>query len=96
MSKKDKQRRPMSKKDQQRLSMGKKDHPTKFVGVRQQRGPQGTRFTNQSLYSMFTLLHGSSTETRGKQCVCRMRSKNNLYVYTSFFELVLNFGILHS
>ena len=44
MSKKDQQRLLMSKKDQQRLSMSKKDHQRKLAGLRQQRGPQGTRF----------------------------------------------------
>ena len=46
---------------------------------------------NQSLPTMFALLHGSSMATRGKQCVCSMRSNNNLYIYTFFFELLLNF-----
>ena len=47
--------------------------------------------SNQSLYTMFTLLHGLTTEARGKQCVCSMRSNNNLYVYTFLFELLLTF-----
>ena len=46
---------------------------------------------NQSLYSMFALLHGASTVTLGKQCVCCMRSNHNLYVYTFYFDLLLNF-----
>ena len=50
----------------------------------------------QSLYSMFALLHGSSTVTRDKQCVCCMRSNNNLYGYTFFFEILLKFRVLHS
>ena len=52
--------------------------------------------SNQSLYPMCALLHGSSTVTRDKQCVRCIRSKHNLYVYTSFFELLLNYRILHS
>ena len=54
------------------------------------------QYANQSLYSMFALLHGSSTVTRDGQCVCCMRSNHNLYVYTFFFELLLNCGILLS
>ena len=46
---------------------------------------------NQSLCSMLALLHGSSTETRDKQCVCSVRSNKNLYVSTFFFEVLLNF-----
>ena len=52
--------------------------------------------TNQSLYSIFALLHGSSTVTRDKQCVCCMRSNHNLYASTFFFELLLDIRILHS
>ena len=46
---------------------------------------------NQSLCSMFSLLHGQSTVTRDKQHVWCMRSNHNLYAYTSFFELLLNY-----
>ena len=46
---------------------------------------------NQSPYTVFSLLHGLGTEARGKLCVSNMRSNNNLYVYTFFFELLLNF-----
>ena len=48
----------------------------------------------QSPYTMILLLHGLTMESRGKQCVWSMRSNNNLYVYTIFFELLLNFAIL--
>ena len=51
---------------------------------------------NQSLYSMFALLDGSSTLTPDKQCECSMQGKHNLYVYTFFFDLLLNFRNLHS
>ena len=43
---------------------------------------------------MFSLLHGLTTEARGKRCVCSMRSSNNLYVSTLVFELFVNFSIL--
>ena len=46
---------------------------------------------NQSLHAVFSLLHGLTTQSQGKQCACSMRSNNNLYVYTFFFELLLNF-----
>ena len=48
--------------------------------------------SNLSLYSMFALLHGEFTVTRGKQCACCIRSKQNLYVYTLFFEFILSFS----
>ena len=54
------------------------------------------RSSNQSLDSMFALLHGSQTVTRDKQYVCCMRNNHNLYVYTFFFEISLNFRILHA
>ena len=47
--------------------------------------------SNLSLYSMFALLHGEFTLARDKQCVCCIRSKQDLYVYTLFFEFILNF-----
>ena len=46
--------------------------------------------SNLSLYSIFALLHGQFTVTRDKQCACRIRSKQNLYVYTLFFEFILS------
>ena len=46
---------------------------------------------NLSLYSMFWLLHGEFTLTRDKHCACCIRSKQDLYVYTLFFEFSLNF-----
>ena len=48
--------------------------------------------SNLSLYSKFALLHGEFTVTRDKQCACYIRSKQNLYVYTLFFEFILNFS----
>ena len=48
--------------------------------------------SNLSLYSMFALLHGEFTATRDKQCACCIRSKQNLYVYTLFFEFILSFS----
>ena len=48
--------------------------------------------SNLSLYSMFALLSGEFTATRDKQCACCIRSKQNLYVYTLFFEFILNFS----
>ena len=47
--------------------------------------------SNLSLYAMFALLHCAITMTRDKQCACCIRSKQDLYVYTSFFELILSF-----
>ena len=47
--------------------------------------------SNLSLYSMFALLHGEFTSTRDKQCACCVRSKQNLYVYTWFFEFIWSF-----
>ena len=49
---------------------------------------------NQSLYTMFSLLHGLTTEAQGKQCVCSMRSNNNRNVYTVLFELLMNLEFL--
>ena len=49
------------------------------------------QFSNLSLYSMFQLLHCAFTKTRDKQCACCIRSKQDLYVYTLFFESILNF-----
>ena len=46
---------------------------------------------NMSLYSMFALLHCTFTMTRDKQCACCIRSKQDLYVYTLFFEFILSF-----
>ena len=46
---------------------------------------------DQSRCSMLALLHGKSTLTRYKQCVCCMQSNLNLYVYTSFCELLLKY-----
>ena len=50
--------------------------------------------SNLSLYSMFALLHYAITMTRDKQCACCIRSKQDLYVYTLFFEFI--FGFLDS
>ena len=47
--------------------------------------------SNLSLYTMFALLHGTFTVTRDKQCACCIRSKQDLYVYTLFFEFILSF-----
>ena len=47
--------------------------------------------SNLSLYSMFALLHCAITMTRDKQCACCIRSKQELYVYTLFFEFILIF-----
>ena len=47
--------------------------------------------SNLSLYSTFALQNGEFTLTRDKQCACCIRSKQNLYVSTLFFELILNF-----
>ena len=41
-----------------------------------------------SLYSMFALLHCTFTITRDKQCACCIRSQQDLYVYTLFFEFI--------
>ena len=49
------------------------------------------QFSNLSLYSMFALLHCTFTITRDKQCACCIRSKQDLYVYTLFFEFILSF-----
>ena len=47
--------------------------------------------SNLSLYTMFALLHCTFTITRDKQCACCIRSKQDLYVYTFFFEFILSF-----
>ena len=47
---------------------------------------------NLSLYTMFALLHCTFTKTRDKQCACCIRSKQDPYVYTLFFELILSFS----
>ena len=47
--------------------------------------------SNLSYYSMFALLHCAITMTRDKQCACCIRSKQDLYVYTLFFEFILIF-----
>ena len=46
--------------------------------------------SNLSLYSMFALLHCAITMTRDKQCAWCIRSKQDLYVYTLLFELILS------
>ena len=46
--------------------------------------------SNLSLYSMFTLLYVEFTITRDKQCACCIQSKQDLYVYTLFFDSILN------
>ena len=54
--------------------------------------------SNLSLYSMFALLHCAITMTRDKQSACCIRGKQDLYVYTLFFELtliLLEFILLH-
>ena len=48
--------------------------------------------SNLSLYPMFALLHGEFPVKRDKQCACCIRGKQNLYVYTLFFEFILNFS----
>ena len=48
--------------------------------------------SNLSLYSMFAMQHGEFTVTRDKQCACCIRSKQNLYVYTLFFEFIFSFS----
>ena len=47
--------------------------------------------TNLSLYTMLTLLQCMFTTTRDKQCACCIRSKQDLDVYTLFFEFILIF-----
>ena len=47
--------------------------------------------SNLSLYTMFALLHGTFTITRDKQGACCIRSKQDLYFYTLFFEFILSF-----
>ena len=49
------------------------------------------RSSNVSLYTMFALLHCTFTITRDKQCACFVRSKQDLNVYTLFFEFILSF-----
>ena len=48
--------------------------------------------SNLSLYSMFAMQHGEFTVTRDKQCARCIRSKQNLYVYTLFFEFIFSFS----
>ena len=47
--------------------------------------------SNLSPYSMFAYLHCAITMTQDKQCACCIRSKQDLYVYTLFFEFILIF-----
>ena len=47
--------------------------------------------SNLSLYTMFALLHCTFPTTRDKQCACCIRSKQDLNVYTLFFEFILSF-----
>ena len=47
--------------------------------------------SNLSLYTMFAVLHCTFTTTRDKQCACCIRSKQDLYIYTLFFEFILSF-----
>ena len=47
--------------------------------------------SNLSLSSMSALLHCAITMTRDKQYACCIRSKQDLYVYTLFFEFILVF-----
>ena len=49
------------------------------------------RSSNLSLYSLFALLHCAITMTPDKQCACCIRSKQDLYFYTLFFEFILIF-----
>ena len=44
-----------------------------------------------SLYTMFALLHCTFTKTPDRQCACCIRSKQDPYVYTWFFEFILSF-----
>ena len=44
------------------------------------------QYSNLSVYTMFALLHCTFTITQDKQCACCIRSKQDLYVYTLFFE----------
>ena len=48
--------------------------------------------SNLSLYTMFALLHGKFTITRDKECACCIGGKQDLYVYTLFFEFILSFS----
>ena len=48
--------------------------------------------SNLSLFSTFALQHGEFRVTPDKQCACCIRSKQNLYVYTLFFEFILSFS----
>ena len=48
-------------------------------------------YSNLSLYNMFALQHCTFTITRDKQCACCIRSKQDLYVYTLFFQFILSF-----
>ena len=47
--------------------------------------------SNLSLYAMFALLRCTFTITRDKQCACCIRSEQDLYLYTLFFEVILSF-----
>ena len=48
--------------------------------------------SNLSLCTTFALLHCTFMITRDKQCACCMQSKQDLYVYTLFFEFILRFS----
>ena len=47
--------------------------------------------SNLSMYTKFALLHCTLTITRDKQSACCILSKQDLYVYTLFFEFILSF-----
>ena len=47
--------------------------------------------SNLSLYSMFALLHGEFPVTRDKDCACCIEFKQDLYLYTLFFEFIFSF-----
>ena len=49
------------------------------------------QYSNLSLYTMFSLLHGTFMITGDKQCACCIRSKQDLYACTLFFEFILSF-----
>ena len=47
--------------------------------------------SNLSLYTTFVLLHCRFWTTRDKQCACCIRCKQDLNIYTFFFEFILIF-----
>ena len=45
--------------------------------------------SNLALYRLLALLQGLFTETRDKQCACRIQGEHKPVIYTCFIEVIL-------